>query len=45
MVDLALEKFGSADLLVASAGISAGKFFIETRPGTGTECSTSISAV
>jgi NAD(P)-dependent dehydrogenase (short-subunit alcohol dehydrogenase family) len=32
MVDLALEKFGSADLLVASAGISAGKFFIETRP-------------
>jgi NAD(P)-dependent dehydrogenase (short-subunit alcohol dehydrogenase family) len=32
MVGLALEKFGSADLLVASAGVSAGKFFIETRP-------------
>jgi NAD(P)-dependent dehydrogenase (short-subunit alcohol dehydrogenase family) len=32
MVDLALEKFGSADLLVASAGVSGGKFFIETQP-------------
>lgn len=32
MVDLARKKFGSVDVLVASAGVSGGKFFIETQP-------------
>jgi NAD(P)-dependent dehydrogenase (short-subunit alcohol dehydrogenase family) len=32
MVDLAQEKFGGVDLLVASAGVSDGRFFIETQP-------------
>jgi 2-hydroxycyclohexanecarboxyl-CoA dehydrogenase len=32
MAELAAGKFGSVDLLVASAGVSGGKFFIETQP-------------
>lgn len=32
MVELARKTFGSVDLLVASAGVSGGKFFIETQP-------------
>lgn len=32
MVALAKEKFGGVDLLVASAGVSDGRFFIETQP-------------
>ncbi len=32
MVDLAREKFGSVDLLVASAGVGDGRFFVDMQP-------------